>query len=64
MGAAQLEPIPRPEVNWRCIIVFRNVMVHDYLEVTLARVWEVVELKLPILRDQIEAMLHNLEELP
>ena len=46
------------------IIGFRNVMVHDYLEVTLARVWEVVELKLPILRDQIKAMLHNLEELP
>ncbi len=46
----------RPEVDWRGIIGFRNVMVHDYLEITLARVWEVVELQLP--------MLKNLEESP
>ena len=51
-------------VDWRGIIGFRNVMVHDYLEITLARVWEVVELQLPILKDQIEAMLQNLEEAP
>ena len=54
----------RAEVDWRGIIGFRNVMVHDYLEITLARVWEVVELQLPILEDQIEAMLQNLEESP
>ncbi len=54
----------RPEVEWRGIIGFRNVMVHDYLEITLARVWEVVELQLPILKDQVEAMLQNLKEAP
>ena len=46
----------RPVVDWRGIIGFRNVMVHEYLEITLARVWEVVELQLP--------MLKNLEESP
>ena len=54
----------RSEVNWRGIIGFRNVMVHNYLDITLARVWDVVELQLPVLKDQIETMLQNLEESP
>ena len=54
----------RPEVDWRGIIGFRNVAVHDYLEITLARVWEVVEHQLPILKDQIETILQELEESP
>ena len=53
-----------PEVDWRGIIGFRNVMVHDYLDITLVRVWDVVELELPILKDQVETMLQNLEESP
>ena len=52
----------KPEVDWRGIIGFRNVMVHDYLEITLTRVWEVVELQLPILKDQVKAMLRSLDE--
>ena len=54
----------RSEVNWRGIIGFRNVMVHNYLDITLARVWDVVENQLPVLKDHIEAMLRNLDESP
>ena len=43
---------------------FRNVAVHDYLVISLHRVWEIVELDLPILKDQLEAMLRSLEDLP
>ncbi len=45
----------RPEVDWRGIIGFRNVTVHDYLEITLTRVWEFVELQLPMLKDLEES---------
>ena len=49
----------RPEVDWRGIIGFRNVIVHDYLGLSLVRVWEVVEQHLPVLKCQVEAMLRD-----
>ncbi len=54
----------RPEVDWRGIIGFRNVLVHDYLSITLVRVWEVFEGDLPILKNQVETMLGDLREQP
>ena len=50
-----------PDVDWRGIIGLRNVIVHDYLGVTLIRIWEVIEHNLPILKYQVEAMLRDLE---
>ena len=47
----------QPEVDWRGIIGLRNVIVHDYLGLSLVRVWEVVEQDLPALKGQVEAML-------
>ncbi|MCJ7797898.1 MAG: DUF86 domain-containing protein [Thermoleophilia bacterium] len=32
-----------PEVEWRAISAFRNVLVHDYLGIDLERVWEIVQ---------------------
>lgn len=31
-----------PEVEWRRIIAFRNVLVHDYLGIDLERIWEII----------------------
>ena len=46
-----------PDVDWQGISGLRNVLVHDYLGVNLARVWEVVSVDLPDLKAKIEAML-------
>jgi uncharacterized protein with HEPN domain len=35
------------DVEWRRIIAFRNVLVHDYLGIDLERVWEITQHDVP-----------------
>jgi uncharacterized protein with HEPN domain len=39
-----------PEVPWRSISGFRNVLVHNYLGIDLRRIWEVVQSDVPTLK--------------
>jgi uncharacterized protein with HEPN domain len=46
-----------PEVEWRRIIAFRNVLVHDYLGIDLERIWEIIQRDVPTFKRAIAAML-------
>lgn len=46
----------QPQVEWKDIKGFRDVLMHRYFDVNVARVWEAVE-KLPALQAAIEALL-------
>lgn len=45
-----------PEVDWKSIVGLRNVLVHDYLGVSVSRIWEIVERDLPDLKTKVLAI--------
>jgi len=49
------------EVDWRSLVGFRNVLVHDYLGVSVLRIWEIVQRDLPAVKVALEAMRRELE---
>jgi uncharacterized protein with HEPN domain len=50
-----------PQVDWRILSAFRNVVVHDYLGISLHRVWDIVENDLPGLKKSIMVILETLK---
>lgn len=51
-----------PEIPWKAITGFRNLLVHDYLGINRERVWEIIQRDLPPLRAAILAMRQHIEE--
>jgi uncharacterized protein with HEPN domain len=49
-----------PEVPWREISGFRNVVVHDYLGIELERIWDIAERDLPPLKMHIKSIIDEL----
>ncbi|MFL6235311.1 MAG: DUF86 domain-containing protein [Thermoanaerobaculia bacterium] len=50
-----------PEIPWSSIVGHRNVIVHDYADLSPKRIWEVVEDDLPGLAQSLERLI-SLEE--
>lgn len=49
-----------PEIPWRDLADFRNVVVHEYLRVDLDQVWRIIEEHLPSLKAQLAPLLGDL----
>lgn len=50
-----------PEIEWKRIGAFRNVLVHDYLGIDMDRIWEIVQHDIPPLKRATLDMLRLLE---
>jgi uncharacterized protein with HEPN domain len=48
------EKLKHPDIPWREIAGFRNILVHDYLGLDLDVIWSVVEHDIPKLRDALK----------
>ena len=46
-----------PEIPWRELAGFRNVVVHDYLGIRVERIWPIVSRDIPRLREQVSEIL-------
>jgi len=50
-----------PEVPWRLLTDFRNVLAHHYFGVNIDIVWDIIQRKLPELKIQITEMLTTIK---
>jgi uncharacterized protein with HEPN domain len=42
-----------PEIPWKAIKNFRNLIVHKYLEVDMNKVWQLIQSDLPVLKTAV-----------
>jgi uncharacterized protein with HEPN domain len=50
-----------PTIPWRRIIGLRHRIVHEYFDVDLALVWEIVQGELPVLEAELRRLKSNLD---
>lgn len=46
-----------PEIPWSSVVKHRNVIVHDYADLSPGRIWEVVQRDLPVLVRNLEQLI-------
>jgi len=47
----------QPEIAWAQIVGMRNRLIHAYSKVDLGIVWEIVQIDLPVLEQQVKRIL-------
>lgn len=48
------------DIEWKSIIDFRNVIIHEYFGIDLEIMWNIIETKLPPLEEKIRRILKDL----
>jgi len=54
----KLDPTTAESISdWRSIISFRNILIHNYGMIDHRKTWDIVESELPVLRQEVNALL-------
>lgn len=48
-----------PQIPWRTIVNLRNVLIHDYVDVDLNIIWQIISKELPIFYKQISDIVSS-----
>jgi len=48
-------------VDWRRVVGFRNIVIHEYFDVDIEIIWTIVKEQLPILKQVLQSMLADLK---
>jgi uncharacterized protein with HEPN domain len=51
-----------PEVEWKSIAAFRNILVHDYLGIDIDRIWHTAFQDVPELKKSIQKMIEQIDK--
>jgi len=51
-----------PDIPWRKIVDFRNVIIHEYSGISLGRVWQIIVRELSHLKRQLTALKQDLND--
>lgn len=51
-----------PEVHWKGVAGFRDVLTHGYFKIDLNLVWKIIKDDLPVLKKQILQIKNNLKQ--
>lgn len=46
-----------PQISWSQIIGMRNILVHDYFDIDLDRLWKTIQESIPFLITQLEKII-------
>jgi len=49
-----------PEIDWRSIGAFRNVLVHHYLGIDLDQIWDMIQNDIPNLKERVAVLFREL----
>jgi uncharacterized protein with HEPN domain len=48
-----------PEVEWKKVMAFRNVLIHEYFGIDLESVWDTVKKNIPSLKSEISKIIRE-----